>query len=91
MRCGSCWPWAPSCSRWTTLLAILIYRGHNWPRVIVMLIAVFSICSAFTAWWALGEEIRLEGTFVSLSLDILLLLALSSRSAAAYARRNERR
>lgn len=74
-----------------TLLAILIYRGHNWPRVIVMLIAVFSICSAFTAWWALGEEIRLEGTFVSLSLDILLLLALSSRSAAAYARRNERR
>ena len=39
----------------------------------------------------MGEEITLEGTFVSLSLDILVLLALSSRSAAAYARRNERR
>jgi len=72
------------------LLAILILRGHNWPRVFVMLIAVFSISSAFTAWWMLGEEITLEGTFVSLSLDILVLLALSSRSAAAYARRNER-
>jgi hypothetical protein len=74
-----------------TLLAILIYRGHNWPRVLVMLISVISISSAFTAGWVLGDEINLEGTFVSLSLDILLLLALSSRSAAAYARRNERR
>jgi hypothetical protein len=74
-----------------TLLAILVYRGHNGPRVLVMLIAVFSISSAFTAWWVLGDEIALDGTFVSLSLDILVLLALSSRSAAAYARRNERR
>jgi hypothetical protein len=56
-----------------------------------MLIAVLSISSAFTAWWALDQEIKLEGTFVSLSLDILILLALSSRRAAAYARRNERR
>lgn len=74
-----------------TLLAILIFRGHNWPRVIVMLIAVISICSAFSAWWVLGEEITFESTYVSLSLDILVLLALSSRSAAAYARRNDRR
>ena len=73
------------------LLAILIYRGHNWPRVLVMLIAVISISSAFTTWWVLDQDIKLEGTFVSLSLDILILLALSSRSAAAYARRNERR
>ena len=74
------------------LLAILIFRGHNWPRVIVMLISVFSISSAFVAWWAVGEEITLTGagTFFSLSLDVLVLLALSSRSAAAYARRNER-
>jgi hypothetical protein len=72
------------------LLAILIFRGHNWPRVIVMLIAVISICSSFSAWWVLGEEITFESTYVSLSLDILVLLALSSRSASAYARRNER-
>ena len=73
------------------VLAILILRGRNWPRVVVMLISVISISSAFTAWWVVGEEIPLEGAFVSLSLDILILLALSSRSAAAYARRNERR
>ena len=74
-----------------TLLAVFIYRGHNWPRVIVMLIAVVSISTSFTAWWVQDQEIKLEGTFWALSLDILVLLALSSRSAAAYARRNERR
>ncbi|GAA3199387.1 hypothetical protein [Microbacterium terregens] len=73
------------------LLAYLIYRGLNWPRVLVMLISALSISTAFTAWWAQGQEVTIQGTFVSLSLDILILLALSSRSAAAYARRNERR
>jgi len=71
-------------------LAIFVFRGVNWARVVVMLIAVLSISTSFTAWWAQGQEIEIRGTFFSLSLDILLLLALSSRSAAAYARRNER-
>ena len=56
----------------------------------VMLFAVGSISFSFVAWRILGERIELEGTFVSLALDILILLALSSRSAASYARRNER-
>ena len=73
------------------LLALLVYRGHNWARVVVMLIAVGSISTSFAAWWAQGQEITLTTTYVSLSLDILLLLALSSRSASAYARRHERR
>lgn len=72
-------------------LAFFVFRGRNWARVFVMLIAVLSISTSFTAWWAQGQEIEIRGTFFSLSLDILLLLALSSRSAAAYARRNERR
>jgi predicted membrane chloride channel (bestrophin family) len=59
--------------------------------VLVMLFSVFSITTSFTAWWVAGEEIKIETTFLSLSLDILVLLALSSRSAAAYARRKERR
>jgi hypothetical protein len=50
-----------------------------------------SISASFVAWWAQGQEIEIQGTFLSLSLDILLLLALSSRSAAAYARRYEQR
>lgn len=73
------------------LLAVFVYRGYNWARVFVMLIAVGSISTSFGAWWAQGQEITLNTTYVSLSLDILLLLALSSRSAAAYARRHERR
>jgi hypothetical protein len=71
------------------LLAVLTLRGRNGPRVIVMLISVLSISTSFTAWWVQGQDITLNTTFVSLSLDILVLLALSSRSAAAYARRNE--
>lgn len=73
------------------MLAFFVFRGHNWARVIVMIIAVGSITTSFLAWWAQGQEIKVDTTFVSLSLDILVLLALSSRSAAAYARRHERR
>ncbi|SDG62228.1 hypothetical protein [Microbacterium pygmaeum] len=73
------------------LLAVFTLRGHNWSRVIVMIISVFSISTSFTAWWVQGQEITLDSTYLSLSLDILILLALSSRSAAAYARRKERR
>jgi hypothetical protein len=73
------------------LLTIFVFLGRNWARVIVMVIAVMSISTSFVAWWAQGQEIEIEGTFLSLSLDILLLLALSSRSSAAYARRYEHR
>lgn len=73
------------------LLAVLILLGRNLPRVIVMVFAVFSISGSFAAWWSEGQEITLRTSLVSLSVDILVLLALSSRSAAAYARRNERR
>jgi len=74
-----------------TALAVLIYFGFNLPRVVVMLFAVVSISAAFTGWWFDGQEITVRTSLLSLGLDILVLLALSSRSAAAYARRNERR
>ena len=73
------------------VLAIFVLRGHNWARVVVMIVAVVSISTSFFAWWAQGQEIKVDEAYVSLALDILVLLALSSRSAAAYARRNERR
>jgi hypothetical protein len=72
------------------LLAVFVFLGQNWARVIVMCISVLSISTVFGAWWVQGQEITVEGSFVSLAIDILLLLALSSRSAAAYARRKER-
>jgi len=73
------------------VFAAFVLRGSNWARVAVMVISVLSISTAFFAWWVQGQEIRVDEAFASLALDILVLLALSSRSAAAYARRNERR
>lgn len=73
------------------VFAVLIYRGWNVPRVIVMVIAVLSISGAFVGWWAEGQEVTIQTSLLSLALDILILLALSSRSAAAYARRKEGR
>lgn len=69
---------------------LLILRGRNFPRMVVMVFSVLSISTAFAGWWVQGQDIRLNTTLVTLSLDILVLLALSSRSAAAYARRRER-
>jgi hypothetical protein len=73
------------------VFGILLLRGSNLARVIVMLVSTVSIVTAFVGWWELGQEITVGTTLVTLSLDILVLLALSSRDAAAYARRNERR
>ncbi|MGC0369393.1 hypothetical protein [Microbacterium sp. SLBN-111] len=73
------------------VFGILLLRGSNVARVIVMLVSTSSIVTAFVGWWELGQEITVGTTLVTVSLDILVLLALSSRDAAAYARRNERR
>ncbi|MFI8593016.1 hypothetical protein ACIGCK_01100 [Microbacterium sp. NPDC078428] len=71
-------------------LAIFIYRGHNWPRVIVMIVSTLSISAAFLQWWTGDQDIRMSTTLLTLGLDVLVLLALSSRDAAAYARRPRR-
>lgn len=73
------------------VFATLILRGHNWPRVVVMAFAVVSISTAFTSWWLSDLDITLWTSLPSTAIDTLILLALSSRSAAAYARRNEQR
>lgn len=73
------------------VFAFLILRGWNWPRVVVMFLAVLSITSAFATWVAGGNEMHIDTTLLPVALDVLILLALSSRSAAAYARRRQRR
>lgn len=70
-------------------LALLVFLGVNWARVLIMVLAALTISAAFVRWWSEGQEIEITTTFVSLGIDILILLALSSRSAAAYARRKE--
>ena len=49
------------------------------------------IFGSFIGWWEFGQDITVRTTLLTLSLDILVLLALSSRDAAAYARRPRRR
>jgi hypothetical protein len=72
-------------------LALFILTGHNWARVTVMTFSAISISGSFIQWWTENQVITITGSLLTLGLDILILLALSSRSSAAYARRNERR
>lgn len=72
------------------VLASFIWMGWNWPRVLVMVGSVISLTTSFVAWWSSGREITVDAGLATIALDVLVLLALSSRSAAAYARRNER-
>ncbi|MBN9178108.1 MAG: hypothetical protein J0I43_12185 [Microbacterium sp.] len=74
-----------------TVLLRLIWTGRNWARVVVMSVTTLSICAAFAGWWDQGQEITIDVGLVPLGLDVLILLALSSRDAAAYARRREKR
>lgn len=73
------------------VMAVLIYLGFNWPRIVVMVFSTLSICGTFAAWWAGDQNIALDQTLFTLALDILIMLALSSRAARDYARRNDRR
>ncbi|MBT2516964.1 hypothetical protein J7E29_05920 [Streptomyces sp. ISL-90] len=68
-------------------LALLVYRGSNWARITVMVFATLSISGAAIDYFSGDAEITLRTTLITLSLDILVLLALSSHNARAYARR----
>jgi hypothetical protein len=71
-------------------VALFVFLGHNWARILAMTGATISILIAFADYWNNGVEITLRTTLVSLTLDILILLALSSTSARQYARRPRR-
>ncbi len=68
------------------VLAWLVVRGVNWARIASMLIATASLLVSFVEWWQSGLEITLRTTLLSVALDILILLALSSQAARAFAR-----
>jgi hypothetical protein len=72
------------------VFGIRIFFGGNLARVWVMVISVVSISASFVGWWEFGQVITVRTSLITLSLDILVLLALSSRDAAAYARRPRR-
>jgi hypothetical protein len=67
--------------------AVLVYFGNNVARLAVMILATLSITVAAIDYFSGGEDITIRTTLITLALDILVLLALSSRAARAYARR----
>lgn len=68
-------------------LAWLVWRGGNGARLLVLFGATASITASAVAYFAAGEEITVRTTLLTLALDILILLALSSRDARAWTRR----
>lgn len=75
---------------WTLFLLLLarwLWRGSNVARVLVMVWTTLSITTAAIGYFAMGEEITVRTTLLTLALDILVLLALSSRDARVWARR----
>ena len=72
------------------VLLRLIWMGRNWARVAVLIVTTLAICTSFIGWWDQGQEITIDVGLIPLGIDVLILLALSSRDAAAYARRNEK-
>jgi len=69
------------------VFAWLLFLGRNWARIAVMAVAVASITISALDYFLGGEEITVRTTLLTLACDILVLLALSSRAARAYARR----
>jgi hypothetical protein len=69
------------------LLAWFVFRGRNWARTVAMALSTAAIClQAFDVFHG-GPDITLQSNLPGLTLDILLLLALSSKRSRAYALR----
>ncbi len=69
------------------VLAVLVYLGSNWARITVMVFASLSVSLSAIEYFTGASEISLRTTLFTLAIDILVLLALSSRNARAFARR----
>ncbi|MGY4859047.1 hypothetical protein [Cryobacterium sp. AP23] len=67
-------------------LAVLVFTGRNWARVVAMSFASVSILLSFADYAVNGAQITLRTSLVSVTIDILILLALSSTKARLYAR-----
>jgi hypothetical protein len=69
------------------LLAWFVFRGRNWARTVAMALSTAAICAQAVDVFHGGPDITLQSNFPGLTLDILLLLALSSKRSRDYALR----
>ena len=73
------------------VFAWLIFKGSNWARIAVMAVAMGSISISALDYFLGGEDITIRTTLLTLGCDILVLLALSSRSSRTWARTSRQR
>ncbi|GAA1619085.1 hypothetical protein [Leucobacter chromiireducens] len=79
---------------WTLVLLVFgfgLWRGSNTARMLVQAWTALSITSAAIAYFAGDDGLTVRATLLTLALDILILLALSSRAARAWTRGKSRR
>jgi hypothetical protein len=73
------------------LFGVFVFRGSNVARIAVLTFSVINIVIAATVHFAGGPPITLGTNLIGVSLDILILIALSSSRARDYARRPRER
>jgi hypothetical protein len=69
------------------LLAWFVFLGRNWARTVAMALSTVAICAQAVDVFHGGPDITLQSNLPGLTLDILLLLALSSKRSRDYALR----
>lgn len=69
------------------LLAWFVFLGRNWARTMAMAFSTAAICIQAVDVFRGGPDITLRSNLPGLTLDILLLLALSSKRSRDYALR----
>lgn len=74
------------------VLAVFVWTGQNWARITLMAVTALSTIIAVVTAFQDGSKITLSAdllntNLVTIALQILLVLALSSAKARAYARR----
>ena len=66
-------------------LAIAVFVGRNWARILLMLSCVFTTTIAFIGNANGSEAVTLATSLPTVGINIMVLLALSSHRARAYA------
>ncbi len=72
------------------LLAWLVFLGRNWARTLAMAVSTAAIGLQVIDVARGGPGITLQSNLPGLTLDILLILALSSQRSRVYARRDRK-
>lgn len=63
-----------------------VFRGSNVARFLVQLWTVGSITTSAIAYFSMGQGFTVRTTLITLGIDILVLLALTSRSSREWTR-----